>query len=87
VNQPNYPIFIFGMYAGYGNPKDSDVFLEDFANEVKILMDDGILVGKNKIKVNFQVRAFCADAPARAYITCSKYHNAFNGCSKCNQEG
>jgi hypothetical protein len=50
-------------------------------------MDDGILVGKNKIIVNFQVRAFCADAPARAYITCSKYHNAFNGCSKCNQEG
>jgi hypothetical protein len=34
VNQPNNPIFIFGMYADYGSPKYSDVFLEDFANEV-----------------------------------------------------
>jgi hypothetical protein len=78
---------IFGMYVGYGSPKDSDVFLDDFATEAKLLIDNGILVGKDKVHCRFQIRAFCADAPARAYITCIKYHNAFNGCSKCNQVG
>lgn len=34
-----------------------------------------------------EIKGFICDAPARAFITCTKYHSGFSACSKCTQVG
>jgi hypothetical protein len=87
VNKPHLPILLFGVYAGYGSPKSSDSLLEDFCAEANLLAINGILVGTEKTHKSFKIRAFLADALARAYVCGIKYPTSYNGCSKCSQVG
>ncbi|XP_029159520.1 uncharacterized protein LOC114931568 [Nylanderia fulva] len=48
-------------------------------------------IAKNGINVNGKVitvilNTIICDAPAKAYITCTKYHTGYFGCGKCTQE-
>jgi hypothetical protein len=87
VGKPNWPVLLFGLYAGYGSPKSSDELIFDFAMEAKQLIKDGIRIGPNKILKRFVLRGFLGDAPARAYLLNVKYHNSYNGCTQCDQVG
>ncbi|CAH0404932.1 unnamed protein product [Chilo suppressalis] len=58
--------FIIGIYYGKGKPKNLNNFLEDFVNEMGIVLEQGVYVkGAN---VNVKVRCFICDSPARAYV-------------------
>lgn len=87
VNKPNVTPFLIGCYCGYKQPSCSELFLKDFADEVDKLQKEGILIDKNIPKKPFKIRLFSCDAPARAFVTGVKYHQAFDGCSKCDQKG
>lgn len=87
VDKPNVSPFLIGCYCGYKQPSCSDLLLKDFADEVNKLHKEGILIDKNIPKKRFKVRLFSCDAPARAFVTGVKYHQAFDGCSKCSQRG
>lgn len=84
-NIPNSKPFCIGLYHGQTKPADQNDYLIDFIKEVKILQENGIEIGGRRL--NFQIKAFICDAPARAFITCSKYHSGFSACSKCKQIG
>ncbi|KAK4877587.1 hypothetical protein RN001_010093 [Aquatica leii] len=77
--------FIAGVYHGCSKPLSVNQYLEDFVQEMKTLFKNGILIKNNAYDI--KIRSFVCDAPARAYITCTKGHNAYFGCGKCCQEG
>lgn len=77
--------FTIGIYHGYQKPHSVDQYLEKFCNEYIDLSTNGFIFEHRTILV--KIRAFIFDAPARAYVICTKYHNSYFGCSKCNVEG
>ncbi|OXA38508.1 hypothetical protein Fcan01_26743 [Folsomia candida] len=81
----NYKPFCVGIYQGSSKPNDQNEYLQDFVAECKQLLQTGILV-KNKL-ISVQIKGFICDAPARAFITCTKYYSGFSACSKCTQVG
>ncbi|KAF0746182.1 Uncharacterized protein FWK35_00017671 [Aphis craccivora] len=58
-------VFIIGAYYGKNKPTDSNEFLEDFVNDIKMFAEGVIIKGK-EIKVSLQV-VIC-DAPAKSFI-------------------
>lgn len=66
------------MYVGRKDPKSSDDFLRPLCNEIKHL---------RSIDIFINIRLFCCDAPARAFISNTISHSGKHGCSKCEQTG
>lgn len=66
-------------------PKVANEFLKDFVNEAIELIKSGF-VYKNHV-YSFKIKAIICDAPAKAWITYTKSHNAYCSCSKCFVEG
>lgn len=83
-NISNEP-FIIGLYHGTSKPESCNQFLNYFVQEFKPFESNPVIInGKSYvIKFNF----ITADAPAKAFITNTKGHNAYFGCSKCICEG
>lgn len=77
--------FLVGMFHGYSKPKDVNTFLVPFVNDMENIAENDINVNGKVITVI--LNTIICDAPARAYITCTKYHSGYFGCSKCTQEG
>lgn len=77
--------FIIGVFHGFKKP-DPNAFLSYFINEYKTIETNGFL-HINDIMYTLKLRCILCDAPARAMITFTKYHNAYFGCSKCICEG
>lgn len=78
-------VFPIGIYCGNKKPLCINSFLHDLINDLKDLFSNGILY-KNRV-IQFKIRAFICDAPARAFVTGCVGHNAFHGCSRCLQIG
>jgi len=82
-------LFAIGIYSGKEKPHDCDKFLNTFVEDVNIVHRDGIMIEKKC--VSCKLNLFTCDAPTRAptraYITGTKGHNAYHGCSKCTQKG
>lgn len=73
------------MYHGLRKSQDANEFMSDFVNEFIHLSQNGITVC-NKTYV-IAINAILYDAPARAFVTCTKGHIGYFACSKCIQEG
>lgn len=73
--------FVIGLYCGTSKPESPEKFLRPFVDEMKKLIANGINI-KNK-HIQIKVLCFICDAPAKAFITCTKSHNAYFGCGKC----
>lgn len=57
---------IIGVYCGQGKPKDLELYLRDFVNELNECMSNGII--RNERKLNIKLECFIADSPARALL-------------------
>ncbi|CAH1103751.1 unnamed protein product [Psylliodes chrysocephalus] len=77
--------FVVGVYHGYTKPKSPNEFLNQFCQEIIELQENGFLFRNRTLHIN--ISHIVCDAPARAYITCTKSHTGYHGCSKCIQEG
>ncbi len=77
-------VFLIGLYAGEEKPPVT-LFLENFVNELKELEEIGVSV--NGIKFDVRLSCIIADAPARSFVKCTKNHNAYFACDKCEEEG
>lgn len=60
--------FVIGIYFGIGKPKNLNTYLEDFINEMEVLLRDGIYFQDSGRKFTIKIRCFICDSPARAYI-------------------
>jgi hypothetical protein len=76
--------FLIALYLGIDKPP-VDTYLRDFVNEMHELELSGVVV--NYIRYNVRISALIADAPARSFVKCTKNHNAYYGCDKCEDEG
>lgn len=77
--------FAVGVFCGDSKPKPLGSFLEDFINELTILLNTGFEFKKKLYKV--EIHSFVCDAPARAYLKCIKSHSGYSSCEKCNEVG
>ena len=82
---PNSKPFLVGIFHGPSKPDDLNVFLTDFTADMLALYETGISFNGEILKVF--LHGFVCDAPARAFICCTKTHSGFFSCSKCTEEG
>jgi hypothetical protein len=78
---PPFPVAIF---CGTGKPPLNE-FFKMFILEMKCLQENGLI--HNNIRYNVTVRAFIADAPAKAHIRCVKLYSGYNSCDRCTTRG
>ncbi|KYN14463.1 hypothetical protein ALC57_13335 [Trachymyrmex cornetzi] len=60
-------------------------FLQPFVDEYLNLKNNEFSINEHPLQIN--IRAVICDAPARAYITCTKSHNGHFACGKCTVRG
>ena len=77
--------FIVALFCGSTKPNSVDEYLNDFVHEIQDLTENGISHG-NKL-FQFTVKAFVCDAPARAFLKCTKNHNGYYACERCTIKG
>lgn len=63
---PNVAPMVAGIYSGKSKPLNLDGFLMPMVNELKPILQEGIIINDHKITV--KIRCFIADSPARAFI-------------------
>lgn len=86
VSQNNDQEYIFpvAIYCGPGKPL-LKTYLEKFVTELCRLVNFDVQVHHQVIPC--EVRSFCCDTPARAFIKNIKGHNGYSGCDKCWVKG
>lgn len=77
--------FLVGLFHGQSKPNDFNVYINPFADDMKNLQDKGLKI--NDKTINVRLNAIICDASARAYLTLTKSHSGYFGCSKCIQQG
>lgn len=83
---PGCSVFVIGVYSGVSKPANVQEYLQEFIVDMKAVSQSGIVYNG----VHFRVPlpdAFICDAPARAFLKCSKGHTGYYGCERCNQKG
>ena len=81
----NFEPFIVALFYGNSKPKSVEDYLFDFLMELTVLRENGLTFNEEIIQVN--VNAFVCDAPARAFLKCTKAHNAYYSCERCIIKG
>jgi hypothetical protein len=77
--------FLVALYYGNEKPKSVDDYLNELLQELKLLQVNGVHFNDRHISDN--VSNFICDAPARAFLKCTKIHNAYHGCDRCTTKG
>lgn len=85
VNCRSVSVLPVGIYVGVKKPDCIASYLEDFVNEMKDIMENGVLTAEHHLSI--EIRAVVCDAPAKAFICGVPGHVAFHGCTKCTQVG
>uniref|UniRef100_A0ABD2XIU7 Transposase domain-containing protein n=1 Tax=Trichogramma kaykai TaxID=54128 RepID=A0ABD2XIU7_9HYME len=78
----SYKPFVVALFYGKGKPKDTNKYLDQFILELNYLLKNGLVLDSNNFKI--EIRCFICDIPAKSFITHTKSHTSFNGCSKCD---
>ena len=85
-----FPRKVFEVLLTTGTGKPNLEFIKLFVDELKELMQNGLVfkdsTSKERTFKVHMVAAVC-DAPARADIKCIKHHNSYAGCDFCMIEG
>lgn len=77
--------FVIGIFCGMSKPEPLSLFLEDFISDISELLKNGVVY--NNITYLVRIHSFICDAPARAYIKCTKVHTGYAACDKCTEYG
>ncbi|CAG7818154.1 unnamed protein product [Allacma fusca] len=77
--------FLIGLYEGASKPSRAYAFLRRFVQELAELISTGVTF--REVNYQLSVNCICCDAPARAFVTTIKNHNAYYGCGKCSTSG
>ena len=62
---------MFAAFCGTEKPRSVEEYLRQLVEEAKKLYLNRVRIGDKTIK--FEIRAFIADSPARAFIKCKYY--------------
>ena len=76
---------VIGVYSGKSKPNPVHDYLHDFVQEMSHLQDQGLEYNGKKYQI--KIDAFICDAPARAFLKCTKGHAGYSGCERCTDNG
>lgn len=86
ANLENTSVGLIGIYRRSTKPTSTMEFCRRFVEDVnRIVAEGGIFYHESEYSL--VIRAFIADAPARAFLLCYVGHNATQPCSKCKISG
>ena len=77
--------FCIAVFCGDCKPTSANQYLEEFANEYCDLKHSGMTV--NGVKVDLNLDAVICDAPARAFVKCTKQYGGYGACDRCDIYG
>lgn len=77
--------FLVALYCGHTKPNSVQEYLSDFLHELQQLQGNGVTREGKTFQLT--VRCFVCDAPARAFLKCTKAHNAYFACERCTIKG
>lgn len=83
-------VFPVGIYWGNEKPTESNIFMQDFVQEISNLIIHGIEIQDNQgisYKKKVIMDVFACDVPAKAFILKTKSHCGFFSFSRCFVEG
>jgi len=83
-NFPSVP-FVVSIFCETSKLKYLNIFLANFIDELNVLLQNGFTFDGNTLKV--EVHSFVCDAPARAFLKCTKLHSGYSSCDKCIKPG
>ncbi|CAM4734218.1 unnamed protein product [Leuciscus chuanchicus] len=78
-----WPILV---YSGASKPANVQEYLQEFIVDMKAISHSGIVYNGVHFRVPLP-NAFICDAPARAFLKCSKGRTGYYGCERCFQKG
>lgn len=78
-------VHVIGIYCGTKKPENHNTFLQMFVNELTELINSGFIYQEQTY--NVRLYGLICDAPAKAFILCTKYHSGYYSCSKCVIKG
>lgn len=93
IRQKNQTVFPIGIYWGHNKPSDSNIYIKDFVDEVKTLVQNGIDVDifnntiLTTVHKNLVIDCFCCDMPAKSFLLKTKSHTGFFSCTRCTVQG
>lgn len=73
------------IFWGNSKPSPLDVFLSQFVLELENLLANGFIFENSCY--NLKIHSIICDAPARAFIKCTKQHGGYSACDKCVESG
>lgn len=73
--------FIVAVCSGDSKPQNVNNFLEDFVQETRILIQNGLKLGQETFKI--EIIGFSCDTPSKAFIKKCKGHGGFYACERC----
>ncbi|XP_041774272.1 uncharacterized protein LOC121594719 [Anopheles merus] len=85
VDLPKLPLMLVAAYSGHTKPSSVEEFLRPLVNDFNIIQRGGLTIGDKTLQ--FRVRNFIADTPARAFILATTNHNGYDSCLKCTCHG
>ncbi|XP_029171345.1 uncharacterized protein LOC114940761 [Nylanderia fulva] len=77
--------FSISIFCGTSKPKPLNLFLRNFIDELNNLLENGFDFNGNHFKI--EIHSFICDAPARAFLKCTKTHSGYSSCDKCVEPG
>jgi len=77
--------FVIGVYYGSSKPSSANAFLTPFIEDYNRVQATGLRV--HGLNITVTISTVVCDAPAKAFLKCVKYHNAYSSCDKCNEHG
>jgi len=81
-NTETNKVYLIRAYFGETKPEISTEFFCQFIDELIDLINNGENISNN-ISVKVRILALICDAPAKAFVLCTKSHTGFSSCSKC----
>ena len=85
ISIKKYRPLLVALFYGKSKPVTVDDFLEDFLEEFSVLKENGVTYENKTFTV--AISAFVCDAPARAYLKCTKGHTGYYACERCEIRG
>ena len=77
--------FVVALFCSDRKPDSVSEYLKDFVAEMQHLEKDGIVLLQKRF--NVILYAVICDAPARAFLKCTKTHTGYNACERCTVHG
>lgn len=71
------------LFCGNSTPTPLEFFLKEFVQELANLLEEGF--DFENIQYTVKVHSFSCDAPARAFVKCTKQHGGYSACDKCSE--